>query len=973
MVALLIGGLLVSVMAIYSYAAYSEMRRSTYAVAQGRLETVSAEILRSIAASRRQLAGGARQAAADAALRGYLLAPTPRAKPAVETVLQTTLEPAAQVIGTQLLDAERRSILSVGRRGPEAGISEREQPLESASDVDSTNIGPMRVVNDSVVYSVAVPVITSGKTIGYVVQWRRFEMRGIDQLSRLLGARTAIYLRNRTDSLWSDFARVVRAPITTDTQTTHLQSYSRPGEGDVLAVARPIPGTPWTLVIEASREAAMAETTNFLKRMSVLGVVILLFALVGALWLSRRLTQPILTLTGAAERVAAGDYALELRLPARDDELGRLAEEFDVMVARVREVVGHYQRLFESVPVPLWIVDRETLRFLAVNDAAVKHYGYSREEFSAMTAVDIRPPEDVPRMRREVEEAEDQLALRGGWRHFKKDGTLIDVETRAHSIEFDGRSARIVVINDVTERLRAAAAVRQSQERYMRLIQEAPNGVNLATLDGRFLAVNPAFVEMLGFDSESELLARNARDGYANPDDRDALITRLQERGRIRRDEVQLRRKDGSLIVAQFSGRLVTDFETGEQYVEAMLEDVTEQRRIERQFHQAQKMDAVGQLAGGVAHDFNNLLTVIMSYSDILLLEMPAHGVHRQEMEAIRHAAESAATLTRQLLVFSRQQVVQPAVMRLNDLIAGTGKMLDRLIGEHIELATALDPQAGSVRVDAGQIEQVIVNLAINARDAMPDGGKLLIESKNVEFGEDCSDGTAVYPPGRYVTLVVSDTGIGMTAEIQARIFEPFFSTKPPGKGTGLGLATVYGIVKQSGGHISVYSEPGKGTSFKIYFPRIDGVPESVEASASTEPLPRGSETVLVVEDEAAVRDIVCRVLERQGYRVLPATDGATALDLLSRQADPVHLLVTDVVLPGVGGRILADQIVQLRPRCKVLFVSGYTDDAIVHHGVLFAGVQFLQKPFTPDVLAVKVRHVLDSVPADPVPLGRDA
>jgi nitrogen-specific signal transduction histidine kinase/CheY-like chemotaxis protein len=393
-------------------------------------------------------------------------------------------------------------------------------------------------------------------------------------------------------------------------------------------------------------------------------------------------------------------------------------------------------------------------------------------------------------------------------------------------------------------------------------------------------------------------------------------------------------------------------------------EDITELRQVEERFLQAQKMEAVGSLAGGVAHDFNNLITVILSYSEMLLSELPANDPLRADAEEIRKAGERASELTRQLLTFSRRQVIQPKVVRINELIEATGNMLERLIAENIALAMALDPEAGAVRVDAGQMEQVIVNLAVNARDAMPDGGRLLIESKNIDFPEpgEPDQESPLYPSGRNVMLAVSDTGIGMDAETQKRIFEPFYTTKEPGKGTGLGLSTVYGIVRQSGGQISVYSEPGKGTSFKVYLPRVDDVPETREEIAAQAKSAAGRETVLIVDDDPAVLSIARYALDRLGYHVISMDDGESALAYLTKQNPPIDLLVTDLNMPRMSGRILADRFAAIHPYARILFVSGYTDDAVVRHDMLESGAHYLAKPFTPDSLARKVREVLDEV-----------
>lgn len=389
--------------------------------------------------------------------------------------------------------------------------------------------------------------------------------------------------------------------------------------------------------------------------------------------------------------------------------------------------------------------------------------------------------------------------------------------------------------------------------------------------------------------------------------------------------------------------------------------DVTGRRQLEEQFRQAQKMEAVGRLAGGVAHDFNNLLTVINGYGQIVADGLPQEHPSRELLDEIMKAGDRAAGLTRQLLAFSRQSVLEPRVLDPNALVRGLDKMLRRLLGEDVDLATRLAPGLGRVKADPGQMEQAIVNLCVNARDAMPTGGKLTIETANADLDDSYTAAYTDMRPGPYIVVSVTDTGTGMTPEVQARVFEPFFTTKEQGKGTGLGLAMVFGFVKQSGGHVAVYSEAGRGATFKLYLPRVDAVPEVGKLSVQRGTMPRGTETVLLVEDEPAVRALGRDVLTMCGYSVLEAGNGRDALRVAEAHPGRIDLLLTDVVMPGgLGGREVAEAIIAGHPEASVLFTSGYTDDAVVRHGVLESGVHFLQKPFSPSALAQKVREVLD-------------
>jgi signal transduction histidine kinase len=430
--------------------------------------------------------------------------------------------------------------------------------------------------------------------------------------------------------------------------------------------------------------------------------------------------------------------------------------------------------------------------------------------------------------------------------------------------------------------------------------------------------------------------------------------------------ERTFRRKDGTTFPALIYERFIKDDEGGIIGVRSMIQDITERKlaeeqmnNLQEQLRQSQKLEAIGQLAGGIAHDFNNLLTIIKGYGQLSLIDLKESDPLWGNIQEIQSAAQKATNLTRQLLAFSRRQILDPKVLNLNALLQDLDKMLHRIIGEHIELATLLTDDLGKVKIDPGQFEQMVLNLALNARDAMPSGGNLTIETANVELDEEYAHAHISVTPGRYVMLSITDSGVGIQQEIKEKIFEPFFTTKE--KGTGLGLSTVYGIVKQSGGNIWVYSEAGHGTIFKIYLPRVEEELDILRGRKETDSLPRGSETVLLVEDEQSVRSLANRILRLQGYTLLEAANGEEALRVAQEHAgEKIHLLFTDVVMPHLGGKELADQLKVLRPDIKVLYTSGYTDNAIVHQGVLEPGTYILQKPFSPQSLSQKVREVLD-------------
>jgi two-component system, cell cycle sensor histidine kinase and response regulator CckA len=638
----------------------------------------------------------------------------------------------------------------------------------------------------------------------------------------------------------------------------------------------------------------------------------------------------------------------------------------------LRENEEKFRIAFENAPTGMTII-RGDGRFLSVNPMFCQMVGYSSEELLSGTLNNITHPDDVEPgnlwIRRMISGDASQPEFEK--RYIHKDGRIIWGVVRAQWVRNPDGSPRLSVVHvqDITERKIAEQALRESERRLREAHEIAQMGHWQLDLDDQSMIWGPGIYRLFATTPDEMSPTCAAFAAFVHPEDRDAVdrSSRAITDSRTTCDLVhRLRMSDGQIKHVRRICRVECDTASRPVRVTGILQDVTsirlaeeERARLETQLHRAQKMEAIGYLAGGIAHDFNNLLTAIGGNASLALLGCPQDAPTRPLLTEINQAVASAADLTRQLLTFSRRQVIAPKVVNLNDVVAGLKKMLERLLGEDLELRTVLDPSLGHVRTDPGQAEQVLVNLAVNARDAMLDGGKLTIETANVSLDEAyCNEHRHVHP-GDYVMLAVSDDGAGMTEETKAHLFEPFFTTKELGKGTGLGLAMIYGAIRQNNGQIEVYSEIGQGTTFKIYLPRVDELPEAVQAKPPAVS-PRGSETLVLVEDDAQVRALALQVLERQGYRVraFPGADEALAA---MRQTDgPIHLIITDVVMPGMNGRVFSERAREIAPDVKVLFTSGYTRDVIAHHGVLDEGIEFLPKPYTVESLARRVREVLD-------------
>ncbi len=678
------------------------------------------------------------------------------------------------------------------------------------------------------------------------------------------------------------------------------------------------------------------------------------------LWKHRKKDGSVIDVEISSQPITFRAVKAELVL-AHDVTAQRRAE------VEVRDSKEQLQLLLDSTAEAIYAIDRNGVCTLC-NAACLRLLGYSHESELLGRNMHTVMHHTWPDGRSyPVEECKIYQAFRQGkgshvtdevfWR---ADGASFPAEYWSYPVQRDDRVVgSVVTFFDVTERKNAEEQLRRSEARYRSIIEAAPYGVYRVDQHGRITMANPACAAMLGYQTPDELLGLNTgTDVYLYPTEQEGARNSASETPSLGH-ETKWRHKDGRPITVRLGGRRLPEDDELPGGFEVFVEDITENKSLQKQFEHAQKMEAVGRLAGGVAHDFNNLLMVISGYAQLLGESSTDAMKVSQYSTQIREASSKAATITRQLLAFSRKQVVEPTVLDLNYIVKDLGKMLPRLLGEDVELVMTLDPRLGTVRADRGQIEQVIMNLAVNARDAMPQGGRLTIETTNLELDTAYHQRREVaVPPGRYVLLAVSDTGIGMNAETQVHIFEPFYTTKEAGKGTGLGLATVYGIVKQSHGFIWVYSEPDKGSIFKIYLPRVDAAADSDESLQLVHAPSAGTETILLVEDEAALRN-VCRVyLESKGYTVLKASNAKEAMRICQSHDRPIHVLITDIVMPGLGGLELAKSALELRPALSVVLVSGYTDRPLDREAIGFG--KFLQKPFSFDALDRTVRSLLD-------------
>jgi two-component system cell cycle sensor histidine kinase/response regulator CckA len=987
-------GLVLMVVALIAGIAYREVRATAVQAAGEHLVGVSRQLSEMFGASAPPLFARVTAVAKDTEIIEFARTPANHMSPAIAGRLQSLPGATASTAagGSAELWDSTGKVLAATREMPRLSpeltraliarvTDKRDTPSATAGAV----VSPLDSVGDAIGYQVIAPVLAAdGKRLGFVVVRRLIagSTQGTAQIAALIGSESVLRLGNSSGGLWTDLSHAVAGPPPTDRVVSGVVEYARPDGNRVLSAITPIANTPWSVAVESPKSVALAVVHNLLWRLGIATFVLVLLAAAGAWLVSGTFTRPIARLAEAAAAISAGHYGERLPVEWRD-ELGRFTSAFNNMAEQISATLGNlngkvgelkdaearYRLLFEASPQPMWVYDVETYRFLAVNDAAIQHYGYSRDAFREMSIMDIRPTEDVPALLEDLDhggingQAKSQM-----WRHRTAGGAVIDVEVNSRSLNFDGRPARLILVNDLTDRYRAEAAARDAHDRLQRVI--ASSAAVLFEL--RLEATGPVLewisenvTRILGYSSDEAY-----EDGWWRNNVHPTDLARLPspdgaEAGRSVANEYRFRRKDGEYSWIREEHRPVRDHRTGQAKMVGAWFDITTQRSLESQLQQSQKMEAVGRLAGGVAHDFNNLLTVMLAECQYIEAEPDLTPEQRdQSVVEIRKAAERAALLTRQLLTFSRQKLVEADTIDMNEVVSDVDKMLRRLIGEDIELRTRLSTAPAITVADRGQVEQIIVNLAVNARDAMANGGSITIETELVTLDRAYRDSHVDVPAGRYVLLAVSDTGTGMTEEVQAHVFEPFFTTKSAGNGTGLGLATCYAIARRFGGHIALYTELGIGTTMKVYLPYTGAaIPASPARHAETRP--GGSETILLVEDDPAVRRSVSRMLTSRGYVVVPAEDGEQACALVNDGRDqPIDLLLTDVVLPKMGGRAIAEEITRRCPGIRVLFMSGYSDDIVLQHRLTERNVLLIQKPFTSEALLEKVREALS---ADPV------
>jgi two-component system cell cycle sensor histidine kinase/response regulator CckA len=686
---------------------------------------------------------------------------------------------------------------------------------------------------------------------------------------------------------------------------------------------------------------------------------------------------PFILVTGtlgeeiAVECIRQGvtDYVLKdhlARLPlvvSRALEEKTLRDARTFMVEALRQSESNSLFLFAHNPLPMWVFERESLQFLQVNDAALHHYGYERIEFLQMSVSDLHPPEEIPRLLKMFHDGSTCEKTDGQWHHRLKDGTIIDVEIFLHSMEYSGRHSALVVAKDITERKRAE----EERHKFLALVENSRDFIAVADLHCNVQYINPAGRALLGMGDADSVHGTHAHDYVAAEDlplMRDTIFPAILSSGHWHGELRFRHQQTGQKLPMDYVGFLLKDLQSGEpRLVATVSRDITDRRALEQQLRHAQKFEAIGQLAGGIAHDFNNVIGAIQGWAE-LGQEQAASSDARfaTYFKKIHSQCDRVTALIRQLLAFARRQILEPRNLSLNQSVRDVLNLLGGVIGKDVELHTVLADDLAVVRADPTQIEQVLMNLCINSRDAMPKGGRLSIETRNAEFSEEECRHNAELQPGRFAALSVSDTGIGMDTGFRERIFEPFFTTKGAGKGTGLGLATVYGIVKQHGGFIQVESEPGRGSTFHIFLPVSEDAtpPKSRPPVVKDQPVCGGTETILIAEDHEGVREMARATLESLGYHILLAHDGEEAVAMFSAHGDSIALVLLDVIMPRRSGPETYEAIQAMKPGIPVVFATGYSNETAALTEMVERGIAVLQKPYSPSLLCRRVREALD-------------
>jgi PAS domain S-box-containing protein len=984
---LLVCALLCVVVTLVCALAYVEVEKVLVRATGTRAAGIAQRLASMLGDSGRRLRRDALELAADPTLAAFLDRPGTTTRASAEATLQGQIARSGQNVASALWNTQGERVLYVGPPAMTlSGAPDSPEAIRTAGRaVSGARVGGLLLLDSAVAFRVSAPVLGRTRdTVGFVVSYRRLASeQSAAQIAGLIGSDATMIVGNVTGDLWTDLLRPVDGPPRLVTRDSTPQDV-RVGKVRVHGVAAPIASTPWVLWIHIPHDYAIAPARRFVFTIAGIGLILIVIGATAAWVLCNRITVPLTEVSRAAQDLAHGDYSRRVAV-TRSDELGSLAASFNSMAAQVEaasEGLRSHAGALEAVNMELRAGEQRFRGLLeaahegicAVDQAGTITYANARLgemlgrdpcALPGRSLFEFVEPGTAARARAQyagrMHAASETVEL--PFRH--ADGRTVWVSESVSSLfsaagEFTGA---LTLLSDITERRAAEERVRSSERHFRALIENASDMICVLSDDGRLRYVSPAQERFLGY-TPSDLEGQMAFD-YVHPDDAQQAMAAL----------AQVRERVGATVTARFRHQhkaggwrelsaVATNLldDPAVRGIVVNSHDITEEAALATQLLQSQKMEAVGQLAGGVAHDFNNLLTVMTSYSGMLLQELPNDDPMRSDVHEILRAAERAADLTRQLLAFSRQQVLEPQELDLNTVVGGIEKMLRRLLRADVRLETSLAPMLGRVHADPGQLEQVIVNLAVNARDAMPAGGELTIETAEVQLDAEYARLHPDVVPGTYVMLAVSDTGAGMDAATQARVFEPFFTTKQIGQGTGLGLSTVYGIVKQSGGHVWVYSEVGIGTTFKVYLPR--------EAASAAEPassdahlvVQGGTETVLLVEDEDQVRQAAKRILERAGYTVLAAASGSEALRLSSAHLAPIDLLLTDMVMPNMSGSELAARFRELRPKASTAFMSGYAEDAVLRRVVFEPGTVFVEKPFTPEGLTTKVRQALVGV-----------